>query len=337
VHLLATTGERVLVIGAAGALGSITARVFENAGWEVFRGGRDIRRDGVWRRVDLDQPVTIRAALEGVDIVVNTVPHTDVAAERFVIEHGGVLLNTSALSVASVEPLGALGRTAIGTVVVGAGIAPGLTTLVAAELLAAHPETDEIELVFTFSASATAGPNGLEFVHRHLTARTRHDTVEVPLPSPFGTRQCIGFAEPERAWIGDLAGPRAVRSYACFAEQPVHDSLLARNERDGFADFPRPASTVRAPADRPTVSREPVAHWVCVRRGNLRIAAKTIRCAGDYLGAAQATLALAHALQDARAHRFLTTGVFGPEGLVELSQLNPYLATAGITVVAQPV
>jgi hypothetical protein len=248
-----------------------------------------------------------------------------------------VLLNTSALPVEYVEPLSLRGPGAVGTVVVGAGIAPGLTNLVVAELLATHPEADEVEVVFTFSIAAASGPHGLGFVHRHLTALPRHETIEVPLPPPFGTRRCLGFAEPERAWIGDLAGARTVHSYACFAEPAVHDALLARNELGAFAELPRRTGAVRHGGDRPRVSSEPVAHWVCVRRRGTRIAAVTIRCAGGYLGAAHATLALAHALQDARARGLIPSGVFGPEGLVKLAQLDPYLAATGISILAQSV
>lgn len=334
-HLLATTGERVVVIGAGGALGSLTAQVFEDAGWEVFRGGRGAHRDGDWRPIDLDRPETIASGLEGVDVVVNTVPHIGVLAERFVIDHGGVLLNTSALPVEYVEPLRVRRSTALGTVVVGAGIAPGLTNLVAADLLATHPDADEIEVVFTLSVTATTGRQGVGFLHRHLMAMPRHGTAEVPLPAPFGTRRCLGFAEPERAWIGDLAGARTVRSYACIAEPGVHDALLARNELGAFAKLPPATPADRAAANRMGVSNEPVAHWVCVRRSGKRIAARTIRCAGDYRGAAHATVALAHALQDARARALLPSGVFGPEGLVKLAQLEPYLAASEIRVVSQ--
>ncbi len=285
----------------------------------------------------VDRPETIGSAFEGIDVVINTAPHAGLVAERFVIEHGGVLLNTSAVSVAHVEPLSEPGPGAVGTVVLGAGIAPGLTNLVAAELLGAYPDADEIEVVFTFSVAATSGPDGVEFVHRHLTATPRHETVEVPLPPPFGIRECLGFAEQERAWIGGLAGPRAVRCYACFAEPGVHSALLARNQRGTFAELPRAAPAARPAAGQTRVSSEPVAHWVCVRRRGTRLAAKTIRCDGDYIGAAYATLALAHALQDARARALLPRGVFGPEGLVELAQLAPYLSATGISVVTQAV
>ena len=47
-----------------------------------------------------------------------------------------------------------------GTVLMNAGIAPGLTNLLAADLLADHPEADEVELVFTVSAKSAVGPAG---------------------------------------------------------------------------------------------------------------------------------------------------------------------------------
>jgi NAD(P)-dependent dehydrogenase (short-subunit alcohol dehydrogenase family) len=311
VHLLGTTGERVLVIGANGVLGALTAEAFEDAGWEVVRASRIGDRAGGWRRIDLDRPETVARGLQAVDVVINTVPHAGAVAERLVIEHGGVLLNTSAQPVTYARRLGDPHPAATGTVVLGAGIAPGLTNLVAAGLLAIHPEADEVEVVFTFSVTATSGAEGNSFVRRNLTPTATYDTVAVPLPSPFGRRECITFAVPDRAWIGDLAGSRTVRSYACFAEDSQHH--------------------------RAGISGEPVAHWVCVRKAATRLAARTIRCSGDYVGAAHATLALAHALQDARARAPLPAGVFGPEGLVELAQLIPYLAGTGITVVTEAV
>jgi hypothetical protein len=327
VHLLGTTGERALVIGASGVLGALTAHAFEDAGWEVVRGGRLSGRDSNWRRVDLDRPETVSAGLESVDVVINTVPHAGAVAERLVIEHGGLLLNTSAQPVAYADPLGDPPRAAAGTVVLAAGIAPGLTNLIAAGLLATNPEADEVEVVFTFSVAATSGPEGHTFVKRHLTQTATYDTAAVPLPPPFGPRECVPFAEPERAWIGELAGSRAVRSYACFGEHPGGGDAPSDPGNGGGAEH----------AFAGAISSEPVAHWVCVRRGGIRLAASTIRCAGDYLGAAHATLALAHALQDARARGPLPTGVFGPEGLVELSQLIPYLAGSGISVVTEAV
>jgi hypothetical protein len=246
-----------------------------------------------------------------------------------------VLLNTSAISVEQTANLATREAKPKGTVVTGAGIAPGLTNLVAAQLLAEHGDADELELVFTFSAAAMSGPSGLEFVHRHLTASPWHETMVVPLESPFGSRECIGFAEHEHGWLGEAAryDGRQVRTFACFHESPVQEALLSRNRRGTIVGLSSPAP-VRLDN---SISSEPVAHWIAVKSRGRRLAARSIRCAGDYLGAAHATLALAQALQDERARAQLRAGAFAPEDLVEIGQLAPYLATAGVAIVTSAV
>ncbi|MBV9006458.1 MAG: hypothetical protein JO181_17470 [Solirubrobacterales bacterium] len=336
-HMLASTGERVLVIGADGALGSLTASAFERAGWEVLRGSRLPSRCRDWRRIDLDLPATVTPSLAEADVIVDTVPHPGVVAEQSIIDRGGLILNSAAPPTAWTQRLYTSRISPAGTVVLGAGIAPGLTNLVAAGLLAAHPDADEVELVFTLSAGATSGRAGHEFVHRNLTRRAEHETMAIPLPPPFGTRECLSFAESERGWIGDLAGARRVRCYVCFAEVEVHDALLARNRLGTISALDQAAFVRGASVSGSGVSSEPVAHWVCVRRDGVRLAAETLRCAGEYRGAAHATVALAQALQDARARAPLPTGVFGPEDLVALADLKPYLTNAGIRVSSEPV
>jgi NADPH:quinone reductase-like Zn-dependent oxidoreductase len=129
VDLFETTGERVLVIGARGALGRVIAQVFEAAGWEVIRGGRAAERTGGWRRIDLDREWTIRPAVAGMDVVVNTVPHARLAIERLVLHTGGLLLTTGTDAATGVatdavtdahSQLNSGSHTPIGTVVLGA-------------------------------------------------------------------------------------------------------------------------------------------------------------------------------------------------------------------------
>jgi nucleoside-diphosphate-sugar epimerase len=73
---------RVLVIGAQGVLGSFIARQFREAGWAVTRGGRrpEIAED--FRLVDLDRSETIAEACGEADLVVSTVRHPALPAER---------------------------------------------------------------------------------------------------------------------------------------------------------------------------------------------------------------------------------------------------------------
>ncbi len=56
------------------------------------------------------------------------------------------------------------------------------------DLLARHPEADEVELVFTISVKGSVGPAGGH--PDWLTATKRHRTTVVRLPEPFGRRRC---------------------------------------------------------------------------------------------------------------------------------------------------
>ena len=81
-----------------------------------------------------------RRRLREDELVVNTVPHPALLAERFVLEWGGTLINISALPAAAGRSLRAVAGGARGTVLMNAGLAPGVTTLVAADLLHRHPD-----------------------------------------------------------------------------------------------------------------------------------------------------------------------------------------------------
>src|SRR5918994_715282 len=151
-------GDRsVLVIGAQGVLGGAVVRAFEDARWRVVRGMR--RRDGVGGSafVDLDRAETVAAAIAGVDLVVDTVPHPGLTAERAVLRAGGALIDVSMRPAAASRRLRAESPGARGTVVLNAGRTPGVSNLVVADLLAAHPDADEVELVFSFTAGGASG------------------------------------------------------------------------------------------------------------------------------------------------------------------------------------
>jgi hypothetical protein len=281
--------------------------------------------------VDLDSVDSVAAALRKDELVVNTVPHHGLLAERVVLERGGALVNTSALPAVAARSLRAVAGGARGTVLMNAGLAPGVTNLVAADLLRSHPNTDELEIVFTFSASAPRGPASTEFVHRGLTNVPRHGTALIPLPEPFGERRCLAFGEGDAGWIGGIAEGRLVRAYICIAETPVHERVLASNDGGAMHRLPRSSFTWRQRLADVTPGDEPVAHWVAARRGERRLAARTIETRGDFLRAALSTVVFAEALLDHRD----SGGCFDPEEICTLADVEPRLATAGIRVVPQ--
>src|ERR1700759_4188192 len=167
--------NRALVIGARGVLGALTVRALTAAGW-IVRGG--VRRPGPDEgEIDLDRSDSVAAGLDPEELVVNAVPHLGLLAERHVLEHGGTLINISALPAAAARSLRAVAAGARGTVLMNAGLAPGVTSLGAAALLRVHPDAHELEIVLTVSTTIPRGPAGAEFVHRGLTAVARHRTA----------------------------------------------------------------------------------------------------------------------------------------------------------------
>jgi len=326
---------RVLVLGGQGVLGTAIAVAFGAAGWTSIRAGRRPDSGADFRFVDLDEPDTLEQALDGIDLIVSTVPDERLVAERRVLSRGGVLINVSAMAASAVQRLRRLPGEPRGTVLMNAGVAPGLTNLLAADLLADHPEADEVELVFTVSAKSAVGPAGSRFAHRALTRETRHQTTVVALPEPFGRRRCLGFAEADNGWLGAVAEGRAVSPYLCISEHRVHSALLAFNSAGIIARLPRSAFASAAGPAGPSapgpLGAEPVAHWVAVRRRGACLAARTLRCRGDYRSAAAGTVLFARSLT-ARAGSG-PAGVLVPEEACTIGELRSALAASDIVVV----
>jgi hypothetical protein len=322
--------NRALVIGAQGVLGAVMVRAFEAAGWMVRSGARRPRPGQV--EVDLDRRDSIAAAVDEDELVVNTVPHPDLLAERYVLEHGGALINVSDLPAAAARSLRAVAGGARGTVVMNAGLAPGVTTIVAADLLRLHTAASELEIVFTLSLSVCRGPASADFVHRGLTAVPRHRTALVRLPSPFGERQCLGFGEGDAGWLGGIAEGRIVRQYVCIAEPALHERLLRLNDAGAMASMPRSLIKSRKQRADPTTANEAIAHWVAAIRAGRRLGARTVECAGGSLSAARSTVVFADALRTEPP----PSGCFSPEEIWTLNGLEGMLRAAGILVVSHP-
>lgn len=318
---------RVLVIGARGALGALTARAFGEAGWTVRCG---VRRPGPGQiEIDLGRSDLVAAALDEHELVVNTVPHPALLAERYVLERGGKLINISALPAAASRSLRATSGGARGTVIMNAGLAPGVTTIVAAELLGLYPDAHELEIVFTVSFATSRGSASTDFIHRGLSAVARHRTRVVPLPRPFGERRCLGFGEGDAGWLGGIAEGRIVRQYICVAEPVIHNRLLELNTTGVMRSLRKSLVGPTEPAVQGVGSDEPVAHWIAAIRGGLRLGARTVECRGDFLRAARSTVVFADALLTHPRQ----AGCFDPEELFTLRGMEAKLRGAGVTIV----
>jgi hypothetical protein len=319
----------MLVLGGHGVFGTMIGAAAEAAGWTAIRTSRQPAAG--FRHVDLAEPDTLEKVIDEADVIVSTVADRQVVAERMVLDRGGLLINVSAIAASSVAGLLGEHERPRGTVLMNAGIAPGLTNLLAAGLLGAYPEADEVELVFTVSLKGSHGAGSGDIGLEWLTAAKRHRTTVVRLPEPYGRRRCLGIAEQHGGWLGPIASGKTVSTYLCVTERGLRGVLLAVN---AIGLLGRVAGSAAASAPVPEPTAEPVRHWVAVRRGGTLLAARTLRCQGDYRSAATATVLTAGQLT-ARQDP-LPAGVLVPEQVLTIDELEPGLAQAGITVADEP-
>ena len=317
----------VCVIGAQGALGSTVVRQFESAGWTVHPAGRRLDQREGFRQLDLDRLETVAPAVRDVDLVISTVPHPGLVAERMVLEQGGVLVNCSHAPARTAAVISATARESKGTVLLNAGLVPGVTNLVAAELLAEHPRADCLEVAFTVLAAGTAGRAGGEFAHHGLTSQRHHRVIKLPMPAPFGELEFIEVAEREDAGFGGVAGQRDVKTYLGFGDPPLSLALRTMNALRLMSVLPRAAFTV-ARGREAEASREPTAIWVGARRGTEQLGVSVIECEGDYRTTAAAAAVFGEGLLDGHNR----PGCFNPEDLFSLSDLLPALSNVGLRV-----
>jgi hypothetical protein len=131
-----------------------------------------------------------------------------------------------------------------------AGIAPGVTNLLAAELLEENPDADEVELVFTVTTHGTGGAAAAAFAHRGFTGRDHHRVMQVTLPEPSGSRRVPGFAEPDGGWLGPTADGLTVSPYICLAERSVGAIMRTLNAVRLISKLPPGGAGVRSADSR---------------------------------------------------------------------------------------
>jgi len=305
----------------------VAVDALRSAGWSVHPAGRqpDTRDD--FRLIDLHQPGTLGPALEDVNLVLSTVPDPGFVAERWVLEHGGLLVNCSHAPGATAADLTAeIGDGCKGTVLLNGGLVPGVANLIAADLLDRLPEADTLEVAFTVLREGTAGRGGGEFVHSGLTARSRHQMIELPMPAPFGKLRCIEIHESADCGFAGVADGRRVRNYLGFGDRPAAWALQAANALGLMRLLPRVAFTAGSGGIGPP-SHEPTAIWIGVRRRKELLGASVVKCEGDYRVTALTARLFGEALvANPRP------GCFNPEDLFDLSGFVSPLNKMGVRI-----
>lgn len=214
-----------------------------------------------------------------------------------------------------------------------AGRTPGVSNLVVADLLAAHPDADGVEIVFSFTAGGASGRAGGESLHRYLTSVRRHGTATIPFPAPIGPTRCLRFAESEAGWLGNLGGGRTVATYARFSPRALNRAMLGVNalrlmQALPLAAFVPPREELAPRTDERVANR--VGRCPTVRDAGG--GARTITGAGNYRVTAAATLVLADDLLDPARRDRARPGCFEPQELFTVPELKANLRQRGVDV-----
>lgn len=309
----------VLVLGGYGAVGAHLVQLLRAQGISALAAGRDPARAD--RIVDVTTTDGFAAALTGVTTVVNCAGVEDIRVTEECARRGIAFVEISATS-GYVRAL----QQAHGPVVLGVGLAPGLTTLLAVDAFASDP--GPIDIMIGLGSGEHHGPAATAWTYQLLGQR---------FPDPDGT-DIRNFTAPARFTIPETAGYKpfpAVR--ADFADQhrltdelavPVRSYLRldSRLATAGLAALTwLPALRAMAPQHMPGSDR-----WVVLARttnGSQRWATGR--------GQSLATATVAAATVRMLAHRPITAPTWIHE-LLDLDTLRNDLSTTGIELGQSP-
>ena len=323
--------NRALVIGAQGVLGALTVRAFEAAGWTVRSAARRPRPGQI--ELDLDRPDSIAAAVDEQSSWSIPCRIADLPAERLCPRARRRADQRLRPPRRRGRSLRAVAGGARGTVVMNAGLAPGVTTIVAADLLSRHPTASELEIVFTLSLAVPRGPASADFVHRGLTARAASPNRADSTPEPVRRAPLPGlWRERRRLARRHRRGPdrSSVRLHrrAGGARTPARAQRRRRDVQPAEIAY-RDAKARRKRRRRRRTGR-------ALGRGRFATddgwAPERCNAWGGSLSAARSTVVFANVLRAEPP----PLGCFDPEEIWTLSGIEAKLQDAGIRVVSHP-
>ncbi len=211
-------GGSVLVLGGSGAVGRALTGLLADAGISVLAASRrppaDFTAGSRFVRLDVRDTAALADAVGAARVVVDASGLDDESVAATVVAAGAHLVDLSA----GTAHLAALRRHALAahdkqaTVLIGVGLAPGLTNLLAAEVHARSPRGGGVELSVVLGLGERHGPAATAWMLTQLAAAPRHPPRRADLPAGFGRRtlRWVDFAE-QHVLTEDLGVPVVAR------------------------------------------------------------------------------------------------------------------------------
>jgi hypothetical protein len=322
---------RAVVVGAQGTLGSFVARELRSRGWDVLRAGRRPESAPDFRKIDLDDQATWGDTFVGSELIVSTVPHSELVLERHIMETGGLLLSPATVPRAALEKLKAYQRNPKGVVIPHVGLTPGLSNLLAAELLEASSDAAELAIGLVFKAFGASGEEGRKWAFRLFAQGAVSPLRAVQLPSPLGLRGCVSTDLSAEGWLADTHRPPVQRLEFCMAEKPIDAMLRALSSIRLATLLSRIAA--RAYMHRiPGPTDEQIYQWAWVRRSSGAKQGWLISATGDYRSTAVAMRIFAEAIFRLNADSRLPRGLVRVQEVLKMNDVKKEFAASGISI-----
>jgi saccharopine dehydrogenase (NAD+, L-lysine forming) len=241
----------VLVVGGYGVVGRrIAARLAPVFPGRVIVAGRDERKAVALcrelgegsraSRIDVDDPASIASALNGVGTVVSCVVQRELHLLRTAIARGAAYTDIAPRLAfwQGAEQLAAEARQTGARVVLGAGLSPGISNMMAQELAKSVGRIDRIETAILLSLGDEYGPDSLHHVLEAMTEPfsvmedgAPHEAVpfsqgrRTEFPEPLGSRTAYLFPWSDVVYYPKTLGART--ALGRFALEPAWATSVA--------------------------------------------------------------------------------------------------------------
>ncbi|HYH30381.1 MAG TPA: saccharopine dehydrogenase NADP-binding domain-containing protein [Pseudonocardia sp.] len=211
--------DSVLVLGGSGAVGRAVTALLADGGISVRAASRTppavLPAGGRFHRLDARDPAAVARAVDGVRVVVDASGLDDPALAATAVAAGAHLLDLSAdaAHLAALRRHADAARAREVTVLVGAGLAPGLTNLLAVDVHGRDP-VGGIELDVVLGLGEQHGPAATAWMLAQLAAPPRHPPRRADLPADFGRRTLRWADFPEQHVLTEHLGTSVITRYA---------------------------------------------------------------------------------------------------------------------------
>jgi saccharopine dehydrogenase-like NADP-dependent oxidoreductase len=354
------SGQGILIVGGYGVVGSrIAADLAPDFPDRVIVGGRNLEHangaaaalgHGVrGRTLDVTVPSSIGAALEDVSLVVSCIDQPGRGLLLAAIERGLSYTDitphlTDLGRGREYEEIDAAARASGAHIVLGAGIVPGISSVVVRALAEVLGGAETIETSLLLTADDAAGPASSDYLLQELatpftvhvngadrTARAFSDPKVVEFPPPFGARRAYAFPFSDQVLYPRTMGAHTVSSRLAV-EPPLLGKVVSLLVRSGVLRSLRSEHTRRrllsARRDRTPREDAQFALRVDVSHGG-HASHATLVANVQASGAAAGASGVARALL---ASEVTEPGAWMPEQVVDPSRFFAHLARLGISV-----